>query len=654
MLRRSILRASAFALTSLGLLVNARAATGLLPSGVTTPLEQRLAVAVGPSRTTIWTSLRVDAAPGPLGVVIPVPPGATLDHSSDAWLEALDAATAPRVFPPVGSSLVCPGAPPNPTANPFHVTSDLGKTSSVTPAESKVLSDVAAVYAWANSHNFIVSAELDQALMAFAGARFFVELFNAPGGPFVTSTLRVVMPSPSADAYLPLTLTQAAGADLRVTTWFVGAGRATLTGTTPIKLHLENLSWNANSQDSSYVDLRASELVAAGSSAVLTESASHDALVKNVSIANGTGAITGVVTGYFQRAASYLDGDANFEPCITNAAVALDSSLNVAESCPRADLGVIDGSPTCVEAPAGSQVDPDKLRCGVRADDLAIAMSGLQPGNTWLTRTTMILGKGSSGQTWPITLTPVAPTTEPLLTAMSIDFSECSSTSSSSTTSSGNPWPGGSGSSGSGSTYNPPSYNADTACGCAGTAPIIVDETGSGGSGGSGGDGGDYYNDTSSDDCSGDTTDTTYTDTTDTSSDDCSGDTTDTTYTDTTYTDTTTTTDTSSDDCGGDTSDTSETTYQDAYYADTSSSSDGVDCSSDTTDTTSDTSDTSSSESSDSDCAVARRPKAKAHQRGPKASVLTLGLLAILAPLRRLSRPRRSMRDRKDKLRGGR
>ena len=85
-------------------------------------MSWRVAVAAGPSRTTLWTSLRFTAAGGKMGIVVPAPPGTSLDISSDAWFEALEVATAPRVFPPGGSSFYCPGrsGPANATPNtPF-------------------------------------------------------------------------------------------------------------------------------------------------------------------------------------------------------------------------------------------------------------------------------------------------------------------------------------------------------------------------------------------------------------------------------------------------------------------------------------------------------------------------------------------------------
>ncbi|HSN99820.1 MAG TPA: hypothetical protein VLS89_16100, partial [Candidatus Nanopelagicales bacterium] len=86
-------------------------AFGTLSSGEAAPLEQRVALAVGPDRTTLWTSVRVSSSGpgGALGIVAPAAPGAALDWSSSAWFEALEVATAPRVLAP---PLECGGTAP--------------------------------------------------------------------------------------------------------------------------------------------------------------------------------------------------------------------------------------------------------------------------------------------------------------------------------------------------------------------------------------------------------------------------------------------------------------------------------------------------------------------------------------------------------------
>src|SRR5262249_38504169 len=108
MLRHPLL-ATSLACLLVSLSGHAHAAGAWIPSASFEPVEQRVAIAIGPQRTTLWTTLRFQASAGPVGIVVPAPPGASLDFSSDAWFEALDVATAPRIFPPIGASPYCPG-----------------------------------------------------------------------------------------------------------------------------------------------------------------------------------------------------------------------------------------------------------------------------------------------------------------------------------------------------------------------------------------------------------------------------------------------------------------------------------------------------------------------------------------------------------------
>jgi hypothetical protein len=311
----------------------------------------------------------------------------------------------------------------------------------------------------------------------------------------------------------------------------------------------------------------------------------------------------------------------------------------VAESCPRADLGVIDGTDTCVEAPAPGQANPEKLRCGLGADDLAVGLSGQTPSQAWLTRHSLLIAAGSSGAVLGVTF-PGGSVVTPVINAGTVDLSDCSGGSSSSSSSSGvttsgsgptSSSSGGSGTStgassggGSNGTYYPDPY-AGVGCDCNGTAEPVDDyetqppddeET----------SGYDYQND---DDCEGDSSDTS-----DDSSDGCSGDTSESGSDEETsgydYQ--------NDDDCGGDTTDTSSS--GDGCSGDSGgdgSSSDG--CSSDSSGSSSGSSCKGDSSGSSGDgCSMAKR------RRSPKLSLMTFCAALVLAPLRRKLRkkPRRS------------
>jgi hypothetical protein len=587
---------------------HARASGAWISSGPLEPVEQRVAVSVGPDRTTTWTSLRFDASAGKVGIVVPAPPGASLDFSSDAWFEALEVATAPRIFPPADESPYCPG-----TSGPaavFDLAGQVAHVKSLPVDDVAVLDDAGAVALWAAEGGLDLSPALASALGALGGVRFVAVRFVAPAGPSVTRTLRVAMPG--AAPLLPLALTRAGSKPLLVTTFTLGAGRATATGSAAVTIPPGDLAWDAKAKKSNYFAARAASLAAEGSDGFVAECAGAPPLATNVSIAGGTASIDGLITAYFDRAAAYGDGQVDPTSCIAAAAVALTSSSPVAASCPRADLGVVDvdPAPLCVEKVQGGAVDPAKLRCGGVADDIAVALSGLYPTEAWITRQSAQIPAGGVGADWPLAFNGGA-SISPVRTAKSLDLAGCNSMSTSASTgvasggmstgastSGGDSGAGGMifsgvggsnmsvsvGAGGSGNASGSGSIDVrpiDVNCGCSGTADTST---------------------TSSDSCDGSS---------DTSSGSCSGDS------------------SSGDTCSGDTS--SGSGCDGSSGSDTSCDSGGGDTSCD-------------SGGGDLNCSGGSSDCSAFGARGnrkivaPRFSVLALALVGLMAPLRRRGR----------------
>ncbi|KYF69180.1 DUF2330 domain-containing protein [Sorangium cellulosum] len=543
---------------------DALAAGALLPGAGQASVEQRVAVAAGPERTTIWTSLRFQGASGPVALVVPVPPLAALDVSSDAWLEALEAATAPRVLPPEGVGPYCPGEGGAPA--PFDVTGRLAHEATLKPVEVTVLADVDAVAQWAASAGLALSPETAAQLGALQGVRFAAARFDAPGGPAVTRTLRVAMGGGAP--LLPLSLTRAGEGDVLVTAWLLGDGRGALSGAAPVTLPPASLTWDASAQRSDYAELRA-EVLGQARDGALVEGAGHDALSRSIAI--GSDSVDSVVAAYFARASAYGDLPDGPGSCAAVAAAALASSLQVAASCPRAEHGVVDGAAACAESPRRDETDPELLRCGPIADDLAVGLSGLAPSSVWLTRVSMRLAAGQSGADWPLIFGDGA-SVSPVVRAGRIRLDECSgdgggggagagpggSSGSGPGGLGGGPTAGGSSATGgpSGVDDDPYSYHddepvADVGCGCSGTADtVVVDDTDEQGED-------VYYDDEYEDDgCSGDTSEPAPEDEYYAEDDGCSGDTSEPAPEDEYYAE--------DDGCSGDTS---EPAPEDEYYA---------------------------------------------------------------------------------------
>jgi hypothetical protein len=83
-----------------------------LSTNVFTPSEVRVAIAASPNRTTLWTSLSFAAFDTTLALVLPVPSGTMVDVSPDAWFDALDQATAPRIYGPTAGTVCSDGSTP--------------------------------------------------------------------------------------------------------------------------------------------------------------------------------------------------------------------------------------------------------------------------------------------------------------------------------------------------------------------------------------------------------------------------------------------------------------------------------------------------------------------------------------------------------------
>jgi hypothetical protein len=398
----------------------AHAAGGWVSSTPTfNPIEQRVAVAATPGRTVLWTSLRFSDGAGKLGIVVPAPPGSSLDLRSDAWFEALEVATAPRLFPPDGVTPFCPGksGPPN----VFQLDGQVAHTISLVPQNVAVLADAAKVAEWAGQAGLAISQAMLDALGSLGDVRFVGLRFSPPAGVGVTPTLRVVMPG--AAPRLPLALTAAGSGELRVTTWVLGPGRADLIGATEVSVSPSTLAWNPKESASDYDERRGAALDA-DPSRFLIETAGHAPLADTVGIAQGTATIDSVVSTFFERAAAYGDGNFDAATCVAAAEQALAATAPVGQSCPLAALGVITPAPSCTEAPLPTETKPAALRCGPGADDLAIALAGLSPHDAWVTRTALEIPAGALGPTFPVGFAGGA-VVDPVLVCGTVDDAAC-------------------------------------------------------------------------------------------------------------------------------------------------------------------------------------------------------------------------------------
>jgi hypothetical protein len=601
-----------------------------MPSGTAEPVEARIAVASDPLSTRAWYSLRVESTAGDFGVVVPVPAGSSVDYGLPSFVEALEVASSPRIIPPTSTQVTCAASAGQPLVD---VAGDLAPAVTLTPVETTILATVDDVRSWASSRGLTIPAALDARLSALGPSYFAVARFAAPSGVSRTRPLRVV--SPGASPAYPLSLVVAGTQDVDVHAFAIGRHRATLAGT-EASIDVASLSFDAAARTSNYDALLVQALGPPG--AVVLQMSSHPSLRDSVPVdAPGATPIEAVARTYFARAAA--TGEATLDPdaCTGQAAVILGQSAHLGTTCPRSAVGVAGGAAPCLDDVIDpGEVDPALLRCGALADDLAVALSDLEPDEAWLTRGAMRVPASNVGSDVGVTFPDSVVRLDPIVEAGKLDLSGCGDgggtpgTGGGSGTGSGSGPSGSTGSgpsgSGSGGTVVEVPVYAHDGCACDGTW-VLVDYVEVSDS-----DPPEAYYD-ESDSCSGDTTGTgdgsdTSIDSYSTSGDDCAGDTTGTAG------DTTLDEGCSCDDTSG--------TSSDACSGD-SSSSDA--CSGDSS-----SSDACSGDTGADDCAVRRESRASngaIKARRKKLSVLVYGLLAIVIPLRRLTRKRIERKDAK-------
>jgi hypothetical protein len=381
------------------------------PPGASTVVSVRIAVSSVPGRTVRWGSLEVSGNARAVAWLIPVAQGAALDLSSDAWLESLEAATAPRVIPPDLT-------PPCGISGGVEVEGDFTHAMTTAPGAVAVTEDRAALDSALSAWGVVVTSDVAPGLdAAFAEGSAVVALLypNAPS-TLVTKTVRVVDDTTPA---LPLGLLQSGAASVPITAFVVGSEGAQLGSQPALGLDPSSVLWNADGT-STYATVRDS-LLLANPGGWLFATGGNGILFAGATVPGGS-ATPAIVDSYDARAASYADATEPPDTCIASADQVAMSEEVVAWACPAGSLARVPstsdaGESNCTEAVGAGQVDPSVFRCGGIADDLAISLSGLAPSVAWVTRARGSIGPVSSGATAAIAGSATAGAYGPVLTA---------------------------------------------------------------------------------------------------------------------------------------------------------------------------------------------------------------------------------------------
>jgi hypothetical protein len=373
----------------------------------------RMALSISPTQTVLWDQVEYTGNPAEFAWVLPIKEGATLELGTNAWFEALDAATSTRViapnlncfqaFPPSdggGSGFSCCYAsdsagqfesnafPGDDNASPVTVV----KRETVGPYEVVTLSaDIPGVLVdWLNTNGFAVDAGIEPVIDQYTQEGFDFIAMRLQPGQGVQNMKPVRVLSPGATPTLPLRMVAAGtGANTAVTLYVIGEGRWEAQNFKNVVADAKDITWDFATTESDYAEKRL-ELLGGDSGRTW------------ISAYSKKGALLSPTMNSFGNVSQYsVDG--------TGPAVSTIAELYVATG--RSNLETIDGScgpklleyaqsialvvNPCASGTCGAiepgQIDARDFACfGSMGKkdfaDLAVALTGLHPQSVWVTR----------------------------------------------------------------------------------------------------------------------------------------------------------------------------------------------------------------------------------------------------------------------------
>lgn len=351
----------------------------------TTMSGHRVAISISTDQTVLWDQIQYQGDPKDFGWVMPVKAGATIGVGSDAWLEALDAATATVVSSPEVDCFTGGGDSPggccgatdrgaaggldnlqerDPDVEVIH-SGTVGPFDTVTLASSTP----GALGKWFAAHGFAIPADVQPILDDYAAQGFdFIAVRLTPGqGVAQMKPLRVV--TKGALTTFPMRMLSAgAKQSVALSLFVVTEGRSAIKGFPGATITGADLIWNFATHASDHAAVRAKKLAADGGRTFLTSYAAPRALLAPVPVtANSRGDqadLPPIVDAFFTRA---RDNEEVSSLCSSDFAKYAESTAKVQSS------------------PAAGETDPGVFSCDT-LDDLGVALTGLHPRDVWVMR----------------------------------------------------------------------------------------------------------------------------------------------------------------------------------------------------------------------------------------------------------------------------
>lgn len=358
----------------------------------------RIALSISPTQTVLWDQIQYKGDPTSFGWILPVKPGAIIELSTDAWFEALEAATTTNVMAPsidcgnsgcgssdelrggfdgnggTGVSVVHRG-----TVGPFE-------TVTLSTKIPGVLDD------WLTNAGFTLPADAAPVIDAYVKEGFdFIALKMQPGkGIDEMKPVRVVQKG--AYPILPMRMISVGtGANVGITLYVIGEGRWEAKDAVNTVIPFDLLAWDFETNSSNYGELRERALGLNGGNVWLTNFARQQALTttlaRSFDVNNDFNTTNVLGEAYIRQ--GLKNGETSDSACATAFRQFTASSRLVVDPCPP---GVASYDASCGTVDA-NETDARLFECGATdkivettLDDIATALNGLHPKDVWVTR----------------------------------------------------------------------------------------------------------------------------------------------------------------------------------------------------------------------------------------------------------------------------
>ena len=376
----------------------------------------RMALALSPTHTVLWDQIQYAGNPTEFAWVLPVKPGAHVEISTDAWFEALDAATTARIVSPAvncpspsrgcgfsqgvfaGDSFVSNTPPPvtvvhQGTVGPYETVTLHANVPDALPL-------------WLGSHGYAIDAKVQPIIDTYTKEGFdFIALRLLPGkGVQQMKPVRVV--SPGMSPTLPLRMVAAGtGATVDITLFVIGEGAWVPQNFPHTVVQPQTIVWDFNTSSSTYAVERKNVLDADGGRTWNEAFAIKGSLLSPLtSPADGSSIVYQIGDQFPDTIAeAYVrqgnvngeDSDSSCVQAFAGEAASLDQVVN---PCPVSEGGggtggsggggsggAGGGAPAVCPKVGKGQLDARQFACG-KLDDVAVALEGLHPHDVTITR----------------------------------------------------------------------------------------------------------------------------------------------------------------------------------------------------------------------------------------------------------------------------